>query len=69
MRSRIEKYEIMLFAQVKNHSSYQILDNDIGSFYHFSNDNDDRHHQQHYLLESSSPLLLILITYKIGEQI
>ena len=47
----------MLFTQARNHSSYPILGNEIGSFYHLYNDNGDGHHQQHYLLDSSSPSL------------
>ena len=41
--------------KLTNHSSFPILGNGIGSFYHLYNDNGDRHHQQHYLSESSSP--------------
>jgi hypothetical protein len=54
MRSKIERYEIMLLTQTKNHSSYPILGNEIGSFYHLYNGKSDGHHQQHYLSESSS---------------
>jgi hypothetical protein len=45
-----------LLTQIKNHSYYPILENEISSFYHSYSNNGDRLHDQHYQ-SSSSPSL------------
>ena len=45
-----------MLTQTKNQYSYQILENEISSFYHSYSNNGDRLHDQHYQ-SSSSPSL------------
>ena len=49
----IENYRNIMYM-ILHQYSYQILCNEIGSFFHLYNDDSDRHHQ-YYLSESSSP--------------
>jgi PleD family two-component response regulator len=43
-----------LFTQTKNYYYYPILENEIGSFHHYSSNDGDRLHDQHYHSEASS---------------
>ena len=49
MRSKIERYKIMLLTQTKNHYPYPILDNRISSFRNSYSNGGDRHQHQHSL--------------------
>ena len=54
MGSEMERYEVILPTQTKNHYFCPILDNGISSFRYSYSNKGDRLHDQHYLSKPSS---------------